>query len=250
MKTWLVSAICLLLLSCGHLHFDPVTDGAGEDAEGRGGLLARYRMDDIPVGILAAEPPRFAAPCLPCPTVATAHLVGTGGFHFSGDAGKVRVPLPVSPWVGNTYSVAMWLRPTLSQGTVGASSALSKTLTQPTEQNPYSLIVQVERGGVSFPVFRFEGTTNSNDPEASFVNDQSWHHVVTTQQGDQRRLFVDGIFRSAVIEFKQDSIELFGLGCDINKNITNLCYDGDMDDLRFYNVALSDAEVAALFVER
>jgi hypothetical protein len=74
----------------------------------------------------------------------------------------------------------------------------------------------------------------------------SWHHVAITWDGTNRDIWYDGIMRAtdqSATVFDSNPIEI---GVDINNGTPASAFAGILDEVRIYNRALSQAELAAL----
>ena len=82
-------------------------------------------------------------------------------------------------------------------------------------------------------------------PNGATFNDDQWHHIVATYDGQERRMYFDGslfAYDSAPAnpDF-QDSQFLIGA------TIADQAFSGTLDNVGIYSVALSDGEVSALY---
>ena len=87
----------------------------------------------------------------------------------------------------------------------------------------------------------------------SSTNDGAWHHVVYTYSGSSLAsgvaLYVDGASRSLTIAVDTlssgSTLTAIALNLGI-RNLTNLPWDGDLEDVRIFNRVLTAEEAAAL----
>jgi len=90
-----------------------------------------------------------------------------------------------------------------------------------------------------------------NWSQTLFLNDNVWHHLLTTFDGSTVKIFIDGILDKTVFnvpalgQFTSGHVVAIGGGAFLG----NDRFDGALDDLRIYNRVLSDAEIQALFHE-
>ncbi len=152
-------------------------------------------------------------------------------------------------------SLSCWTR---SDGTYLHSHIVSKQATYVPEVG-YSLAIHdsegFARGELSYATdyghdAGHVGTSNS-------IIDGQWHLLTMTYDGAEMRMYFDGQL--------QDSL-LYSIGCDSNtaplqigyhyypyndgaEGLHNWAFDGAIDDVRIYNRALSQAEVASLVPE-
>lgn len=75
--------------------------------------------------------------------------------------------------------------------------------------------------------------------------DSLWHHIVMVRDGNNLRLYIDGV------EDANSPADITGLGdidnADINLTVGNTEYNGTLDEIGMWNRALSDGEVSDLY---
>ena len=104
--------------------------------------------------------------------------------------------------------------------------------------------------------FGYDPTQNLYLASKNTVADEKWHHVVAVRDGVQNKnfLYVDGVFEDEQIitypnNFASNIADLnigylagnFGIG---------YYYSGTVDDIRIYNAALSESEIAVLYRQK
>ncbi len=176
---------------------------------------------------------------------ATPHRIfGIDGLalHFDGDD-EVLMPdssglepsrLTVDAWVRSATTPGSY-RYVVSKGATACSAS------------SYGLYTGASRG-LAFYVAGPSGYVVSAQAGAGAIWDGTWHHAVGTYDGETVRLFVDGA-RVGSARPAPDSIS-YGLP---SKNLRfgtyrgdcDLPYTGDIDAVRIWNLALTEAEVAA-----
>ena len=78
------------------------------------------------------------------------------------------------------------------------------------------------------------------------VNDGEWHHVAGVKDGTTYKIYVDGVEENSEV----DAHSMSGSSSDMrlgNGIVTGNYFDGEMDDVRIYNRALSASEIAVLY---
>ncbi|WP_158965648.1 LamG domain-containing protein [Paraglaciecola sp. L3A3] len=93
---------------------------------------------------------------------------------------------------------------------------------------------------------------NNGDVSIAPIDDDNWHHLVWTREGDQSCIYQDKIFRGCVTQLtgtldiqslivgqEQDSI---GGGFDASQ-----AFDGLLDEFMVYNQAMNQSEITALY---
>jgi len=180
-------------------------------------------------------------------------------YHFNGVNSYMRIPNNASLNFTNTITLSIWVRPTgFYYDICHASTILSKGTADYYPGN-YALrfddALYTEGTGCSGDRLKdslhhnFRGTGTTVKPYAPFINKNKWYHVVYTNNGSTAILYVDCDIKYAV-DFKEsftNTEDLF-LG-KTNDDMFPFWLNGDMDDVRIYNRALSKAEVEALCAE-
>lgn len=169
------------------------------------------------------------------------YTTGVNGhaFDFNGQTG---VTLPSTLIGSNSYSVSIWLRPTvLTQFTAaffaGSDSDSWLSLV------PMSWDNQTMLWSNNNDTW-FDGVTNSTIP----VN--QWSHMVMTNDGGQVSLYIDG-----VLLFSGDSFpDLFSSAqadilLGINYFEQDTLFQGQIDEVKIFNRPLTPDEVSELFTE-
>jgi hypothetical protein len=123
----------------------------------------------------------------------------------------------------------------------------------------YALIVEYERIGYpSFPLplaFMAEYDPNNNSlfdlyPSASKLsNNNGWHHVAVTYNGSNVTFYVDGIADPALSASHSSLVAFSSAVLNIGHSDNGLDrFDGDIDEVRVYNRALSAIEILELYL--
>jgi hypothetical protein len=79
------------------------------------------------------------------------------------------------------------------------------------------------------------------------INDNNWHHIVVSNDGSHARLYVDGRFEASLPTGFALNNEPFWIGGKGGSESPGFYHSGIIDEVRFYNRALSDAEIQALY---
>lgn len=88
------------------------------------------------------------------------------------------------------------------------------------------------------------------------VNDGQWHYVVASYDGAQKKLFIDGVLVNSVavqsnsIGSGSTRFGFIGEGSEastFNGNRNGIHFQGKLDEIRLYNVSLSDGRIATEF---
>ncbi|MES2216487.1 MAG: LamG-like jellyroll fold domain-containing protein, partial [Patescibacteria group bacterium] len=182
----------------------------------------------------------------PLPTWTTGKI-GSGGLQFHGTAGsladRVTVPGSSSLNVGTgDFSVSFWVK------TNNATSPPVETyFAKTTSSGDHNIIIYVQNGFVRVYVndLTFRGSVN--------VADSVWHHIAVVRQSGVVTLYTD----TSSYNSDTGNAASMNMPGDTDGGTQNLylgvTYDisdtavGIEDDVRFYNRALSQADVMALY---
>ena len=131
----------------------------------------------------------------------------------------------------------------------------------------------ISKGDNSWRIARLSRTnTNHNAPDRSIfrthtragwpangpnttisVNDNFWHHVCGTYDGQMIRTYIDGVLDveapySGLINTSTYPIQIAGIPGELTGLTSGRQWDGVLDEIRVYNYALSETEIRALTV--
>ncbi|MFT3699424.1 MAG: LamG domain-containing protein [Kofleriaceae bacterium] len=245
-----VSAIALA--ACGRGDFDLHQDGSIDsptidtiDAPAfplPQGLIARYPMDDVPATSGVAIPPSFTATCDQCPSTVPG-VIGNA-WHFTQTQYLV-VPDASVVDPSHAYSVAVWLN--ADAGIVG-NPALAQELDDTEQSDTFALNFVDSDGALSFE-------TTSGGSAIEYVQAPgelrgAWHHVVATWDGTTKTMYIDGVNVGSKPATIAPSAQPLEIGRDRDLGAPKFLFAGDLDELEFYDHALSDTDVAMVFSAR
>lgn len=102
---------------------------------------------------------------------------------------------------------------------------------------------------MSYNVGDISDNSNRVDGPADLLVDNVWHHVVGVMDGAIRKIYVDGLMVAEVTNSAQQSITIDGEQVQVGgwDNHSNQWFNGMVDDVRVYDVALTDEEVSTIF---
>lgn len=228
------------MAGCGRIHFDPtaIGDAASSDVALDGGepagLLLHFAFEADGLAHDRA-PAHHDATCTACPTV-SAGRVGAGAASFTGGACLQIADAPdLRP---AAFSYALWLEPRALAGV---------------PQTAFSRPFQGATAGTNtFEMFVDAGdlwkVAINTQARALALDHATWHHVAGTFDGNAVTMYVDGTPRGAplVVGPATYGADDLLIGCDLNSGIRSNQISGNVDDLRFYDHVLSQAEIVAL----
>ena len=156
------------------------------------------------------------------------------GFNFDGSSGYV----DVGAWnPGSTWTLEAWVNPSsLPAGRHAIFGDLNNC-------EDWGLVLSSGQFGVQS---RPPGGCTQTTTSPLTVTPGTWYHVAATDDGTNASLYVNGVFQGSVPvdpEYVGD-----GTGVRIGSDICcNEYFPGLVDEVSFYNRALSDAEIAAIY---
>lgn len=245
----LSSAIAFVAVTagCGRVSFDPLAD-AGVAVDAQDPLLAErvvvLPMDDSPTtngGVVGCTDPQLPIACAvgTCP----ASTVGqrNGAYRFTGtEAFEIQRPSLMS---AAPFTISLWMRP------------MTDTMLQASVSKPANLTTDTDVGSVLVDTsgfVSFEWTIN--DQSVSMytiapivVTDGAWHLATVVWNGSTRYVYVDGVQHAQTTgaTFGDSTYPLL-VGSDLDGTGRVYFFHGDLDELSFWDRALTDAEVATL----
>lgn len=144
-------------------------------------------------------------------------------------------------------SIAYWFSTTTT-----ASNANAFTSAYEGGTSNY-LMTRFNAGAIEFFQFNNDGTPDQIRTSATF-NDGLWRHCVVLSTGSEYQIFVDGTSQSFSVVSGSNNGDWFA-DTSLRNNITFAYrsqstdinyYDGQLDDIRIYNRALSEPEIKLL----
>ena len=176
----------------------------------------------------------------------TAAITSTGfanfySLSFDGSNDYVQIPHQSSQAISQNITLASWI-------TVDAFGNWDGVITKGINKSPYALQLW-GNGSIRFSAnwgspagYSGSGSWNSTGT----VGTNSWHHIAVSYDGSNITFFIDGVLDSQVnnpgLVFGDDGEDLV-LGADFPGG--NEYFDGIMDDVSIWNLALSQSDIQA-----
>lgn len=243
-RAWMVVVVAA---GCGRFGFEDMRPGTGSgnpDASVENavlpttGLVAYWSFNDLSAtGSMSTVNGDMAA-CAAgqCPA-AIAGVVGTGA-RFDGANSCMHVP-SMSNWTTTTLTMSAWVNiPSAALGTV------LPVINRDADACP-SPGIEAAQGQVGF-LFMGKNATHYHAWTAGLVAD-SWHQLGVRWDGTTETVFIDGQCACEAAPGQQlmfdGASHEFEIGCDTN---TPVYTNGAIDEVRIYDRALADDEMALL----
>jgi hypothetical protein len=210
-----------------HWKFDEPSGTTALDASGNGNAGTYFGTSGIP------------APSAMLPPL---NITNSSSRAFiAGNRQAVRLaPAPAIIQPANNYSISLWYRTTtldLGHNPPAASEAIS--------QND-NWFIRIRTTDIAF-TRRAAGTYAICFATMSNHVDGRWHHVVGTVSPAGMKVYVDGVETCSNTRGESNN---YDRGPDLfvgrHPSSPDWDFDGNLDDIRFYNRALPAAEIAAL----
>jgi len=153
--------------------------------------------------------------------------------EFDGTTGFINVPFQILPSSGS-WSISLWMKS--NKSTIGLIHTLNTNIWGQVEIKSNSTL--------EVDLWNWNNINFSNNLSASLLNN-SWHQLVITYNGSKLIYYVDSILN----ESKSITSSMYWDNHDFTKigKSYNYWYNGSMDNIRFYNRALTTTEVATLY---
>lgn len=206
--------------------------------ETAGGLIARYAFDgnlNESTGVLAA-----ATVSGNRIDVAGGNLTYTTGVQGSAAVfnGSTGVRLPNGIITKNTYTVSLWLNP-------DQLTEFTPTFFGARDGNSWVSVLPMGHGWVANKSMVWSGTAWYDAGLGMNIPVGQWSHMVFTVNNGALNVYVNGVKKFSGTNFPNiftTNTGVFSLGV----NWWDTPYKGLMDDVRIYETALTDAQVAGL----
>ncbi len=180
-------------------------------------------------------------------------------YHFNGVNTYIRIPNSPSLNFGNQITLSVWVRPTGFYYNICHASSILLKGTADYYPGNYALrfddALYTNSNGCSGEPLKdslhlnFRGTGTVQNPYTPYINKNQWYSLIYTNDGTTAKLYVDCELKYS-IKFKESFSNyddlLFG---KTNDPMFPFWLNADVDDVRIYDRALTENEIAALCKE-
>ena len=135
----------------------------------------------------------------------------------------------------SNYSISYWMKST--------QSSIGGMIMKMSPGNNYSGFTQYSVNG------NIQARSQNADPvnSSSAINDNNWHHIVYTRNGNTQKLYIDNVLEGTVTGTPADVSNAETLTLGVDNTGSNQYYQGLLDDIKIYNGALNETEIANEF---
>ena len=160
-----------------------------------------------------------------------------GALTFNGSSNLVTVPDAASLDLTTGMTAEAWVQPT-ALGNTWRTVAFKET------GNYYSYALYASTGSGVPSGNGLVGTTDADVRAASSIPVGSWTHLATTYDGNMLRIFVNGVQSAQLLQVGSLTTSTGALRIGGN-NIWSEWFQGQVDEVRIYNRALTASQIAA-----
>lgn len=219
---------------------------------GSGGLVGWWKLDEGTGTVAADSSGRGHDGTLVNGPTWVAGRIGSGALSFNGSSTYVNIPASPDFNVYDEFSVSAWVYSTNSTRVTAVGRAVN---------NLWHLWV-LEQINTGTGTARFDMEYVTRDEVGDLAHRavgpgyslNTWHHVVGVKSAgdDIVRIYVDtvaGANSSAVTEADPTDLDNVPITIGARRNTPDEVWNGYIDDVRFYDRAISLAEITALYNE-
>ena len=136
------------------------------------------------------------------------------------------------------YTISAWVK------TTGTLNSLNTILGKYSSGTGYMLLINSSRALI---MYASDGSTKTYSISNIYPNDTNWHHVAAVKMGGTARIYLDGVEKGS----NTTSLPVTFMNPSAKAEIggyygANGLFNGQIDEARLYNRALSPAEIAVL----
>jgi hypothetical protein len=140
--------------------------------------------------------------------------------------------------------------------TMNSSSITVETWAYPTSTGQYGTFLEKGSQNTQYFLFLYGGTfywrvaglTDTTFTAASYMTDNTWHHIVGTATSGSQKVYVNNVVRATTTTTGTISTNANGMSVGISGGFPangGLCFSGRIAVSRVYNRVLTDAEIAS-----
>jgi len=211
------------------------------------GLVARWNFDSnttdtSPSGTITDTGTLVGSPSY---VTGTGAAVGTGALSLSGTAQYVSVPNSADINITSAISMTAWVK-IASTTDNNYRMILSKKVTF-TDVGGYELFYHPVLHQL---LVRSGGSSTTYNLILPLTLDTNWHHIAVTINGSTAVFYVDGVVQtgaSGTVGNPPATTQRLTIGA--RSGAGDYSWNGQLDDVRLYNRALSAAEVTNIFAQ-
>jgi hypothetical protein len=174
-----------------------------------------------------------------------------GGLTFNGTTQYVNAGAGAS-LSSTTFTYSFWMNAVHASDNAVVEQTINKSIDNPSNNYNYQFNWRHVNGGV-YPkscVFRDSTPTDHVVQIAGTMNPGTWYMVTCTYDGTSLKVYLNGALDSTTTTSATPitgSSNLFIGSGSTNGDVAASWFDGTLDDVRVYNIALSASQILALY---
>ena len=188
--------------------------------------------------------------------------IENSAYTFDGVDDFIQVPNnnALNYTAGQTFSIAFWVKMASEQNDINGTvnDLITKWSSQPSEPYPYAIRIfnQTDDRNGRIWIGQYDSNSCNVYPQVlshARINDDKWHHIVVIRNDDNLlKLFVDAALQGeddgvVTCDISNDSDILFGTRK--KTGFESRHFTGALDNIRFYDRALTKEEIEALTIK-
>ncbi len=175
-------------------------------------------------------------------------------FSFNGVDAAIQIPSSASLNPTDSFSIEGWIYPTWTADNPNWQDILSKWSGEGGWQRTFSLVAKGTKlqFAISSPEHELDGSFHSFDTPDGAITLNSWNYVTAVYEKSTgtRKIYVNGILSATRTDSPIDitqSQSVVTIGARSDPSSTSEYFVGQIDELKFYNRALSAEEINNLY---
>jgi hypothetical protein len=171
---------------------------------------------------------------------------GSGAAEYLGNGGRTSVPFipELNPPAASPFTIEAWVKPTIE----GAGNAQCPLFNRHSTGNRQGWVFfqRPSAQGFNFRMYDQNGSTQSVDLTGGPYTIGEWSHLVAVWNGSSATLYVNGVsVGSQAAGYVANTDAPLGIGAYSADNPGDNAFTGSLDEVAFYNTALTSATILA-----
>ena len=162
--------------------------------------------------------------------------------EMAGDPAWLDAPETADLAIGAEYSIECWVYPTL------LDESWQRLILRWQGVLHYHFALRLLAGNWTVSLFHAESGGGQPNANGGIVSPNEWHHIAGVADGTMLRVYLDGVEVDAVpYDGTANLVEGTGLGVGDMNGGNGLRFNGWLDEVALWNVALTPAQIASHF---
>jgi len=209
------------------------------------GLMARWNFDGNATDTSSAGTVADNGTLVGSPTFVTGNPVGADALSLNGTSQYVTVPNSADVNLTSACTLAAWVK--IASTTDNSYRMIISKKALYTDNGGYELFYHPVLQQL---LLRSGGNSTSYSMSLPLVLDTNWHHLAVTINGSTATFYVDGIVQTGAtgtVGNPPSNTQALVIGR--RSGTTDYPWNGQLDDVRIYNRALSASEIVNVYLQ-